>query len=205
MPRPVTIASRNSHKTREIRQILGPEFAVRDLSDYPDLPEIEETGKTFEENAGIKAVALSKHVAGVVIADDSGLETDALDGAPGVYSARYSGSGDDRQNLEKLLRELDRIDPAKQRRTARFRCALAIAQAGKLLRTFCGTVEGRIIEDPRGTSGFGYDPIFVPDGFVQTFSELPASAKNRLSHRSRALALAIPFLRAQVLEKTSTS
>ena len=192
----VTIATRNSHKTQEIREILGREFSIHDLSQYSDLPEIEETGNTFEENAILKAVAVSTRVPGVVLADDSGLETDALDGAPGVHSARYSGSGDDRQNLEKLLRELNRVDPRKECRSARFRCVIAVARNGEVLKTFAGTVEGAITDQPRGFLGFGYDPVFVPNGFTQTFSELSTSVKNELSHRARALAAARPFLKA---------
>jgi XTP/dITP diphosphohydrolase len=192
----LTLATRNSHKTREIQEILGPEFAVSDLSGHADIPEVAETGRTFEENAILKAAAVSQHVPGTVLADDSGLEVDVLGGAPGVFSARYSGeSGNDSENVIKLLREIARADPNKQNRRARFRCVLAAARDGDFLKTFSGDVEGRIIESPRGAGDFGYDPVFVPQGFDQTFAELPAAVKNRTSHRARALAAAIPFLK----------
>jgi len=193
----LTIATRNAHKTREIQQILGSEFCVRDLFGRTDVPEIAETGRTFEANAVLKAVAVSQHVNGLIVADDSGLEVDVLEGAPGVLSARYAGEpSDDWRNLQKLLNELEGVDPRAERRTARFRCVLAVAKDGKLLGTFSGTVEGTVTGPPRGMEGFGYDPIFVPEGLDRTFGELPAGTKNQLSHRSRALAAALPFLTA---------
>lgn len=182
------LATRNAHKTREIRRILGPEFIVRDLGDYPELPETPENGKTFEENAILKAVAVSKRLPGLVIADDSGLEVDALYGAPGIYSARYAGpNATDQQNIDKLLRELAATDATKKKRSARFRCVLALARAGQTLGTFEGVVKGTIVDLPRGTAGFGYDPVFKPNAFDQTFGELAAPEKDRLSHRGRAL------------------
>jgi XTP/dITP diphosphohydrolase len=190
------IATRNSHKTREIQQILGPDFAIQDLSRHPDFPEIAETGETFEENAILKAVGVSLRVPGLILADDSGLEVDALNGAPGVYSARYAGEpGNDRKNVMKLLGELDRVDPNRHNRSARFRCVIAVGRDGKALEIFSGTVEGTIADSPRGDGGFGYDPVFFPDGFNETFAELPANTKNRLSHRGRAIAAALPFLK----------
>ena len=195
----LTVATRNAHKTREIQEILGPEFLIRDLSGRSDVPEIEETGRTFEENAILKAVAVSQRVGGLVLADDSGLEVDALGGAPGVLSARYAGEPtDDHRNLEKLLYELQQAEPDSAHRTARFRCVLAIAQDGKILETFAGAVEGTVGGPPRGRGGFGYDPIFVPHGFDRTFAELPAVTKNGLSHRGRALSAALPFLRSSL-------
>jgi len=192
----LTIATRNPHKTREIQHILGDEFVVRDLCGRSEIPEIAEAGRTFEENAVLKAVAVSRHVNGLVVADDSGLEVDVLGGAPGVLSARYAGEpSDDWQNLQKLINELEQIDPQAVRRTARFRCVVAVAEKGTLLGTFSGTVEGAVSGPPRGIEGFGYDPIFVPDGFDRTFGELPAATKNQLSHRSRALAEASPLLK----------
>ena len=181
------LATRNAHKTREIQRILGPEFIVRDLADHPDIPETEENGKTFEENAILK-VASSKFLPGFVVADDSGLEVDALNGAPGIYSARFAGpSATDQRNIEKLLGKLKRIDAKKDETAARFRCVLALARGGQILGTFEGVVEGTIVDPPRGEGGFGYDPIFQPNGFEQTFGELPAAEKDRLSHRGRAL------------------
>lgn len=192
----LTVATRNSHKTREIQEILGSDFIVQDLSGMPEIPKTAETGRTFEENAILKAIAVSLRVTGVIVADDSGLEVDVLDGAPGVFSARYAGTNaDDRQNVLKLLRELDHVDSAKRERKARFHCALAVARDGKVLKTFTADVEGIIANSPRGSGGFGYDPVFVPAGFTQTFAELPATTKNRLSHRARALNAAVPFLK----------
>ena len=198
------VATRNAHKTREFQRILGLDFAVRDLSDHPEIPETVERGETFRENAILKAIAVSKQLRGLVIADDSGLEVDALGGAPGIYSARYGGrNATDKQNIDKLLGELSRqgvrrnsasSDPGVWRITswphslsARFRCVIALAREGELLGTFDGTVEGRIVQRPRGSHGFGYDPIFVPQGFEQTFAELPAKVKNRISHRAEAI------------------
>jgi XTP/dITP diphosphohydrolase len=123
-----------------------------------------------------------------VIADDSGLEVDALGGAPGIYSARYAGANaTSRDKIDKLLRELARVRATEDGRRARFRCVVALARNGNLLGTFEGTVEGRITEKARGDAGFGYDPIFVPDGFGQTFGELSAQVKNAISHRAKAI------------------
>ena len=182
------VATRNAHKTREIQQILGPDFAVRDLLAYPKISEIPETGKSFEENAKLKAIAVSKRLSDFVIADDSGLEVDVLGGVPGIYSARYGGAkATDKENIEKLLAELARIDAKHNQRRARFRCVLALARDGSVLGTFEGTVEGRIANRARGSREFGYDPIFVPNGFEQTLAELPAEVKNRISHRAKAI------------------
>jgi len=183
------IATHNADKTCEIQEILGPEFHVQDLSAYPAIPETTESGRTFEENAILKAVAASRQYPGLVIADDSGLEVDALGGAPGIFSARYTGAGtNDQQNVSKLLSELARIGRRPEDRGARFRCVIALARDGKLLDTFEGLVEGEIAELPRGNEGFGYDPIFVPNGFSETFAQLSANTKNRISHRAKALA-----------------
>jgi XTP/dITP diphosphohydrolase len=185
----LTLATRNAHKTREFSEILGPGFLVTDLSRADEIPEIEETGRTFEANAILKAVAAAHCVPGLVISDDSGLEVAALQGAPGVRSARYAGEhSTDRENIAKLLSELRRIDPAALERGAGFHCVLALAEAGKLLRTFHGTVPGSIVPEPRGNGGFGYDPIFVPENHAETFAELGETVKNRISHRARAIA-----------------
>ena len=183
----LVVATRNRHKTREIQHILGPEFIVRDLADT-EVPEIRETGTSFEENAKLKALAASRQLPALVIADDSGLEVDALGGAPGIYSARYAGANaTSRDKIDKLLRELARVRATEDGRRARFRCVVALARNGNLLGTFEGTVEGRITEKARGDAGFGYDPIFVPDGFGQTFGELSAQVKNAISHRAKAI------------------
>lgn len=194
--RKLLLATRNSHKTREFAEILGSDFEVRDLSGEPEAPLVEETGATFAENAILKAVAISKRFPGLVVADDSGLEVDALDGAPGVYSARYAGpNATDKDNVGRLLSEL-RDSRGAAPFTARFRCVLALARDGQLLGTFQGDVDGTIIESPRGGAGFGYDPIFQPSGSTKTFGELPSEEKNRISHRARAIQL----LRAKLAE-----
>jgi XTP/dITP diphosphohydrolase len=186
-PYTVLVSTRNAHKLVEIRQILGPSFELLDLSFVPALGEVEETGTTFEENAALKALAASAHFDGWVLADDSGLEVDALGGAPGVYSARFSGEGaTDVTNRALLLEKLATV-PADQR-SARFRCVIALARGGEVLAHFSGAVEGVIIQSEQGAGGFGYDPLFVPEGFGETFAELGAETKNRLSHRGRALA-----------------
>ena len=186
-PYTVLVSTRNAHKLVEIRQILGPSFELLDLSSIPALGEVEETGTTFEENAALKALAASAHFGGWVLADDSGLEVDALGGAPGVRSARFSGEGaTDVTNRALLLEKLAAV-PADQR-SARFRCVIALARGGEVLAHFSGAVEGAIIQSEKGEGGFGYDPLFVPEGFGETFAELGAETKNRLSHRGRALA-----------------
>jgi XTP/dITP diphosphohydrolase len=189
----LVMATRNTHKTREVQHILGPEFKVRDLGAYPEISDIRESGTSFEENAKLKAIAASKQLPDLVIADDSGLEVDALGGAPGIYSARYAGANaTEEEKIDKLLRELARIGATDDARGARFRCVVALARKGNLLGSFEGTVDGKIFDKPRGNRGFGYDPIFVPEGFEQTFGELPAEVKNTISHRARAIrALAI--------------
>ena len=184
----LVVATRNRHKTREIQHILGPEFMVRDLAADTDVPEILESGTSFRENATLKALAASRHLPALVIADDSGLEVDALDGAPGIYSARYAGANaTSRDKIDKLLRELARVRATEDERRARFRCVVALALNGDLLGMFEGTVQGRITDTARGDSGFGYDPIFVPDGFEQTFGELSEEVKNTISHRAKAI------------------
>ena len=183
----LVVATRNTHKTREIQHILGPDFRVRDLGAHPEIKEIVESGISFEENAKLKALTASKQLPALVIADDSGLEVDALDGAPGIYSARYAGTNaTDTDKIDKLLRELVCVRATEDGRRARFRCVVAAARNGNLLATFEGIVEGRIADNVRGVLGFGYDPIFVPDGFEQTFGELPAEVKNAISHRAKA-------------------
>jgi XTP/dITP diphosphohydrolase len=180
------LATRNQHKSLEVAQLLGDEFQVVDLSGLA-IGKIEETGKSFAENASLKAIAVSKGREVHVIADDSGLEVDALDGAPGIYSARYAGeNASDSENIEKLLRELRNVSGEK--RSARFRCVIALAQNEKVLGTFEGAVEGRIVDLPRGKNGFGYDPVFQPNSFAETFAEMAAAQKNKISHRAKAIA-----------------
>src|SRR5512133_2524161 len=195
----LVVATRNRDKTREIQHILGPEFMVRDLGAHPDVPEIRESGTSFEENAKLKAVAGSRQLPALVIGDDSGMEVEALGGAPGIYSARYAGANaTDRDKIDKLLRELERVRATDNRRRARFRCVVALARNGSLLGTFEGIVEGRIADKARGDSGFGYDPIFIPVGFEQTFGELATELKNTISHRAKAIrALAVRLRRLE--------
>jgi len=185
----LVIATHNHHKTGEIRAILGDRFPdIGDLTGLPEFVPPEETGITFEANARIKALAASAKLPEgmLVLADDSGLEVDSLDGAPGVYSSRYAGeNADDAANRRKLLAALDGKNG--DFRVARFRCVMALARDNMVIATFDGKVEGRIIEDERGEGGFGYDPVFVPDGYKETFAELPGETKNKLSHRARAL------------------
>jgi XTP/dITP diphosphohydrolase len=189
------VASRNAHKTREIQQILGSEFAVRDLRACPEISELIESGTSFEENAKLKALAVSRKLPGLVIADDSGLEVDALGGAPGIHSARYAGTNaTNKEKIDRLLEELARAGTTKDARRARFRCVLALARNGEVLGVFEGIVEGQIADRPRGSRGFGYDPIFVPKGFQRTFGELGPAEKNQLSHRARALEKLRAFL-----------
>jgi XTP/dITP diphosphohydrolase len=192
------VATRNPHKTREIQQILGPEFTFRDLRAHSEISEIGENGTSFEENAKLKALSVSRKLPGLVIADDSGLEVDALGGAPGIYSARYAGTNaTNKERIDKLLEELARVDATKGQRGARFRCVLVLARNGEVLGTFEGIVEGQIADRSRGSRGFGYDPIFVPNGFQQTFGELGPAEKNQLSHRARALEKLCAFLNSR--------
>jgi XTP/dITP diphosphohydrolase len=194
--RQLLVATHNAHKTREFSEILGNDFVVRDLSAEPDAPAIDETGSTFSENAILKAVAISQRFPRLVVGDDSGLEVDALEGAPGVYSARYAGPGaKDSDNIARLLSELRKVS-IDGPYSARFCCVLALARDGELLDTFEGVVEGTIIEPPRGSGGFGYDPVFQPTGLAQTFGEIVPEKKNRISHRANAVRL----LRAALCE-----
>jgi XTP/dITP diphosphohydrolase len=195
------IATRNAGKVREFAELLsGLPLQLRHLAEFPDIPEAEETGATFAENAALKARFYSRLTGLPALADDSGLEVDALDGAPGVYSARYAGTGaTDAERNTKLLDELNRS--GKDSRRARFVCVVAHASAATgALKLFEGICEGRIAASPRGTSGFGYDPLFIPDGYAETFGELPAEIKNRISHRARALDAASRFLRQTIVE-----
>jgi len=199
------VATRNPHKIREIRQILGSAYNIRDLSACPDAPAVVESGETFEQNAALKAEKISRCYTGLVLADDSGLAVNALNGAPGVRSARYAAeNATDQQNLEKLLAELRKSDPRQQDWSASFRCAVAIAENGKVLEIFCGEIKGMIVNGARGTGGFGYDPVFVPDGYRQTFAELGAEEKNRISHRAQALRKAREALKTRVATAASS-
>jgi XTP/dITP diphosphohydrolase len=162
-------------------------------ADLPDVPEVEEDGRTFEENAIKKAREVSAATGLPALADDTGLEVDALDGAPGVFSARYAGEPPDYDsNNEKLLHELEGV--RDEERTARFRCVIALAMPGGEVRTVEGTTRGRILRARRGDGGFGYDPLFLPDGFSKTYAEMSAKEKNACSHRGRAVRAARAML-----------
>jgi len=167
--------------------MLGEEVIVTDVTLHAHLPEIEETGITFEENSKLKAEGISRQVGGIVLADDSGLEVDALGKEPGVYSARYAGPEcTDEANMALVLKKMKGFPD--EVRTARFRCVLAVAENGVTLATFDGTVEGILAHEVRGEGGFGYDPIFMPIGYKESFGELSSEIKHSMSHRSRALA-----------------
>jgi XTP/dITP diphosphohydrolase len=184
----IVAATRNKKKLEELRRILeGVErLELLGLDIFPDVPEVEETGATFEENAVLKAKGVAKHVRAWVLADDSGLEVEALGGRPGVYSARYAGpDATDEKNVQKLLKELEKVPTGE--RTARFRAVIALATPCGDTLTFSGKVEGRIGEKPKGNKGFGYDPVFYPVGYDRTFAEMEAVEKDSMSHRSEAL------------------
>lgn len=181
----ILAATSNAHKIREMNEILAP-TGIHLLSpdDLGGIPDVVEDGSTFSENAVKKACEVAQATGYTVIADDSGLEVEALAGAPGVFSARYAGEGgNDGRNVAKLLRNLDGVD----NRRARFVCVIAVASPEGLIGTAAGEVKGRIIDEPCGEGGFGYDPVFVPDGEDLTFAQLPAETKNSMSHRKRAL------------------
>jgi len=195
----LVIATRNPHKLKEIRAIFNFQgLEVSSAFDYPEIPDVMEDGDTLEANAIKKAVEIAKATGCHAMGDDSGLEVYALNGAPGVYSARYAGEHCSyADNNAKLLKEME----GKSDRRARFRTVIALADPDGNVQTVEGTCEGFIINELRGTNGFGYDPLFMPDGYKQTFAELSAVEKNRISHRARALQKAheawAGFFRAQ--------
>ena len=188
----IVFASNNSHKLAELRRILGGRYEVLGLADIGCHDDIPETADTFEGNALLKARWVKDHYGYDCFADDSGLEVDALGGAPGIYSARYSGATTDvaAANNAKLLRELSGIAD----RRARFRTAIALLRGDDEPVFFNGAVEGRIIDAPRGSAGFGYDPLFVPEGWAKTFAEASPDEKNAISHRGRAVAALAEYL-----------
>lgn len=188
MPR-LVFATSNAHKTEEVAAILGSDWQVEDLRAHPGVTLDEETGDTFEANAIIKAVSGSRGVPGLlVLADDSGLEVDALGGHPGVRSARYAGEqATAADNRAKLKDELAKLAP-QTRFPGRFQCCMVLARDGVVLQITSGSVEGQLITQEQGAGGFGYDALFIPDGFTDSFGTLSAETKNQLSHRARALA-----------------
>ncbi len=191
------IATYNQGKLQELRELLGElPFELRDLHSFPAIEVVAETGSTFADNASLKATGYAKQAHMMTIADDSGLEADALGGSPGVYSARYAGDhASDADRVRKLLAELSGVKTVE--RVARFVSVVVIADRdGVILNTSIGVCEGEIAAEPRGSNGFGYDPIFIPAGFDETFAELPSEVKNRISHRGLALRKTVEFLRS---------
>lgn len=198
----VVLATRNAAKLRELARILsaedrGAQIRLAGLDEFPGAPDVPETGATFEENALLKARAIADYTGLPAVADDSGLCVDALNGMPGVLSARWAGGhGDDQANLELVLAQV--ADVPDIRRGAQFACAAALVAPGPGAREWVvtGQLEGRLIRAPRGSGGFGYDPIFLPDGFGQTTAEMTAEAKDAISHRGRAFRALTPFITA---------
>ena len=191
MKKKLVVATNNAHKLEEIAAILGDEmelFSLKDINCHADIPE---TADTLEGNARQKAMYIYENYGMDCFADDTGLEVDALNGAPGVFSARYAGDGHDSEaNMQKLLKELK----GNENRKAQFRTAICLIMEGKEY-LFEGIVKGEIIEEKRGGAGFGYDPIFVPEGYEQTFAELGNDIKNTISHRARAVEKLCKFLK----------
>ena len=189
------IATGNEGKIRELRELLAElPLQLLGLKDFPESKSVPETGDTFVENASLKASGYARQAHVLTLADDSGLEVDALGGAPGVFSARYVGeAASDVVRVNRLLAELDDIEAAK--RNARFVSVVVIADdEGRILNVSRGVCEGHIAFAPRGENGFGYDPVFVPLGYDSTFAELAPNVKNRISHRAQALKSARDFL-----------
>ncbi|MBF0348946.1 MAG: RdgB/HAM1 family non-canonical purine NTP pyrophosphatase [Magnetococcales bacterium] len=184
----IVLATRNKKKIEEIRRMFtGSGIIFLDLNEFPECPEVEENGTSFSENADLKARAVAGHTQRHALADDSGLVVDALSGAPGVRSARFAGpDATDEQNLQHLVASLNKHAGAN--RNARFECVLSLSDPQGRSEHFSGTVHGVIIDTPRGSNGFGYDPVFVPRGEHMTFAEMPSWKKDQISHRGRALA-----------------
>ena len=181
MRQKIVFATNNAHKLEEVAAILGDSYEILSLREIGCDADIPETSDTFAGNALQKATYIKEHYGYDCFADDSGLEVHALDGAPGIFSARYSGNGPE-ANIDKLLHNLT----GKSERGAQFRTVIALL-IGEETQLFEGTVHGTIIEERRGTGGFGYDPIFIPDGYAHTFAELGSEVKNRISHRAKAV------------------
>ena len=190
MKKKLVFATNNAHKLEELRSILGGTIEILSLADINCHADIPETADTLEGNARQKSLFIYEHYGLDCFADDTGLEVECLNGAPGVYSARYAGEGHDSQaNMEKLLGEMK----DKTNRKARFRTVISLIEKGEE-HQFEGIVNGRIIEQKKGDAGFGYDPIFQPDGYDETFAELGNEIKNKISHRARAVASLCEYL-----------
>lgn len=192
----IIFASHNKGKISEIRNILSP-YGIKVLSGEDiDLPDVEETGKTFEENAYLKALTAAKEKNIPCIADDSGLCVDAIGGKPGVYTARYAPNRDFDKGMDKLLNEL--AETKSNNRSAHFACVIVLAYPNGSYKSFEGRVDGHIATQKQGSAGFGYDPIFIPTGFNRSFAEFNSDEKNKISHRGRALQKFIQYLTNEV-------
>jgi len=190
MPEKLVFATNNAHKLSEIREIIPETYRIVGLKEIGCREDIPETADTLEGNADLKSMFVYDKYGFNCFADDTGLEVESLDGRPGVHSARYAGEdGNAERNIEKLLRELQ----GNENRKARFRTIISLVIEGKI-RHFEGIVNGRIIDTRRGKGGFGYDPVFIPDGYDLTFAEMPPDIKNRISHRGRATRKLVEFL-----------
>lgn len=196
MKKQIIIATKNIGKIREFKEMLGEDWEVQSLIDLNDQIDVVEDGDTFEANAIKKAIEVSAEACrqgyeGYVIADDSGLEVDALNGEPGVYSARYAGEpSDDDKNNEKVLKNLNGVED----RGAQFHCVLALVKGDQVIKTFDGIVRGQIVDKLYGEGGFGYDPMFQPEGYDETFGILPSKVKHKISHRGKALHKLVDYL-----------
>jgi XTP/dITP diphosphohydrolase len=196
LPLTIVLASRNHKKAREVSEILAPAgFMVIPVTEFPDVPEVEEDGLTFAANAARKASEVARQLNRWVIGEDSGLQVDALGGAPGIYSARYSGAGaTDEKNNQKLIADLANVPDEK--RGAGYLCSVALSDPNGDIRIACeGTCRGRILNEANGEGGFGYDPYFLIPEYHLTFGQLSSVVKHRLSHRARAFATFVPLLR----------
>jgi XTP/dITP diphosphohydrolase len=204
IPSRLLLATQNEGKLEELRQLLSDlPLELFGLIDFPDITEVPETGDSFIQNASLKAAGYAKQTALLTLADDSGLEVDALGGAPGIFSARYGREGaSNADRTERLLSELSMIPAAA--RSARFVSAVAIANSqGQILNVSVGTCEGQIDFAARGLGGFGYDPVFIPRGYDKTFAELESAIKNQISHRARALSGTTEFLRTLTIPSSA--
>jgi XTP/dITP diphosphohydrolase len=186
----LVFATHNAHKLEEVQAMMGDGFLLKSLTDIGFDVDIAETGSTFQANAQLKSKAIFDRFGFNCFADDSGLVVDALNGEPGIYSARYSGSRDPKTNLELVLQKME----GQQQRSARFVSVISLIWEGEHY-FFEGRVEGGIIEKATGLAGFGYDPIFIPDGYDLTFAEMEAAEKNRISHRALAMQHMLDFLK----------
>ena len=192
----IVLSSRNKKKAREVSEILAPAgFVVVPVTEFPDIPEVDEDGTTFAENAAKKASEVARRLSRWVIGEDSGLQVDALNGAPGIYSARYSGEGaTDESNNQKLIADLAGIP--NEKRGAGYICSVALSDPSGTIRIACeGTCRGRILTEAYGEGGFGYDPFFLIPEYHLTFGQLSSTVKHRLSHRARAFAKFLPLLK----------